>query len=129
MSGPIGYDSDQVQHNVVLLTEVPEEIPPSATISEVEGNRSEDTSAEFTRHLEQRADQLATEIERVRSWVAEHARALSDAVAALQERDAMGADEAQQALSVIDSATSSPPTGSAGASTSSTQSFISGLTR
>ncbi len=49
MSGPIGYDSDQVQHNVVLLTEVPEEIPPSATISEVEGNRSEDTSAEFTR--------------------------------------------------------------------------------
>ncbi|MFJ4037204.1 hypothetical protein ACIPVB_03895 [Microbacterium sp. NPDC090007] len=129
MSGPIGYDSDQVQHNVVLLTEVPEEIPPSAIISEVEGNRAEDTSAEFTRHLEQRADQLASEVEKVRAWVADHARALSDAVAALRERDAMGAEEAQQALSMIDSATDSTPTGAGGESTSSTQSFISGLPR
>ncbi|PVE73809.1 hypothetical protein [Microbacterium testaceum] len=121
MSGPIGYDSDQAQHNVVLLTEVPEEIPAAAVIRQVDGNAAEDTSAEFTRRLEQRARELSSQIDGVRAWVVQNAQILSHAVGALQERDAINATDAQQALSVIDSASQpAPSTGSTSTGSTST---------
>ncbi len=130
MNGQIGYDGDQAQHNVVLLTEVPEEIPAADIIRQVDGNSAEDTSAEFTRHLEQRARELAAEIENLRGWVLLNAQNLAQAVAALQERDMINATDAQQALSVIDSASQPAPSGgSSPAGADGTKAFLSGLPR
>lgn len=117
MANIISLDGDVAQHNVTLLTQLHDEVANN-TVDQVDGNRATEVAAAYTDHLDTRAGELKTQVDAILTYVRDHADALSKAVAALQERDAINASDAQQALSLIDTA-SQPPTdsgASAGAS-------------
>lgn len=104
----IGYQEELPLHNSSVLTSSADQLPSAAVIAIVEGNSTEVPAAAFTSHLEQRAQQLGREIEKVRQYVHDNAQALAQAVTTLRERDEMNASDAASALSLIDAAATPP---------------------
>ncbi|MCW2163319.1 hypothetical protein B0I12_000445 [Microbacterium hydrothermale] len=117
MSDQVSYDGDVVQHNVINLNAVPDELPTAANLAIVEGNSTEPAATAFTDLVRGRANDLGTQVEAVREYVRLQAEALTKAVAALQETDAISSAVAAQAMAVVDSATG--PSGSAATSSGS----------
>lgn len=115
MANVIRLDGDLANYNAQLVTSVASELPPQASVSQVDGPSQGATAADFMGHLRTRAQQLAVEVGRVQRYVHENAQALSSAVTTLRERDELSASEAAQTTSLIETAATAPPvTGSAG---------------
>ena len=114
MSNVIRLDGDLANYNAQLVTSVASELPPQASVSQVEGPSQGATAADFLRHLQGRAQELAKEVGNVQTYVRNNADALAAAVTTLRERDEMSAAEAAQTTTLIETA-SSAPTSAAGA--------------
>ncbi|MDR6689954.1 hypothetical protein J2X55_000853 [Microbacterium sp. 1154] len=113
VSNFIRLDGDLASFNISLLTQGPEEIPNTQQIVVVDGNSTEEAATAFTDHLKQRAEELASEVDKVRMLVAKHAEDLRSAVEALQETDSINSTQADQARAIIDAASEAPSPGSA----------------
>ncbi|MFN3950496.1 hypothetical protein [Microbacterium sp.] len=120
MADSISLSIELALQRVLQLTQAPDELPSAGAVEIVDGNATEPAASAFTERLRTRANELATEIEKVRQSVAESADALAQAAQALQDTDTFSSSIAQQALSVVESAgqtsadtASAPTTGGA----------------
>ncbi len=119
MADSIFLNLDLAIQRVLQLTQVPEEIPSAGAIEIVDGNGTEPAAAAMTQRIRQRAQELAAEVEKLRQTIAGSADALSQAAQSLQETDTSGSALAQNALSLVESAsqpetTPAPPTATGG---------------
>ncbi|MDQ1123581.1 hypothetical protein [Microbacterium trichothecenolyticum] len=103
----ISLDGEVVQHNLSLIAQVHDEVALSA-VDDVQGNRVGEVAGAYTDHLDSRASELQARVDLILAYVRKHADALTQAVAALQESDALNATDAQQTLSLVETA-SRPP--------------------
>ncbi|MDU0344919.1 hypothetical protein SAMN04487848_0764 [Microbacterium sp. ru370.1] len=104
MADSIFLNLDLAIQRVLQLTQVPEELPSAGAIEIVDGNGTEPAAAAFTDRVRQRAQELASEVEKLRQMVAGSADALSQAAQSLQDTDTSGSAMAQNALSIVESA-------------------------
>lgn len=126
MADQISYDGDVVQHNVINLNAVPDELPTAANLAIVEGNSTEPAATAFTELVKGRASDLGAQVEAVRAYVRQQADALTKAVAALQETDAISSSVAAQALAVVESATGEAGAESTGSGAAGVRSVLPG---
>ncbi|KEP75475.1 hypothetical protein HR12_32560 [Microbacterium sp. SUBG005] len=104
MADSIFLNLDLAIQRVLQLTQVPEELPTAGAIEIVDGNGTEPAAAALTQRVRQCAQDIAAEVEKLRQTIAGSADALSQAAQALQETDTSGSAMAQNALSLVESA-------------------------
>src|SRR5690242_3364358 len=92
----LAEDGAVATNNAKKLTSMSGDLPPRSEITQVAGNRTEDASAWVTQLVETRSTQIAARVEAIRSFVANNAQALNNAVEALRAQDKMSARDAKQ---------------------------------
>ncbi|MFG6503476.1 hypothetical protein [Microbacterium sp. P05] len=115
MADIINLDGDIAIQNASTLHDTAADLPASATVAEVLGNRKEPAAIDFTSRLESAAGKLGDSIENLREFVALNADALANAVQALLDTDRMNADAAGDATELINDMAAMPPAGGTGA--------------